>query len=135
MSHISVVDTKIKNLEYLKKALESLSMKYRCASENEKITVSGYGKGEDISDCLMEIGTGSKYGIGIRQNEGRYEFAADWWAIETFTGQKQDEILDKIKRQYAYETVMDKVRKMGYTVVQEQEDERQTVKLTVRRWK
>ncbi len=33
----------------------------------------------------------SSYSIGIRQKEKGYEVAADWWAIETFTGQKQEE--------------------------------------------
>jgi Protein of unknown function (DUF1257). len=135
MSHISIVDTKIQNLTYLKKALASLNMQFTEASEEQRLTVCGYGKGEDIEGCLMEIKTGSKYGIGIRQQEGKYEFVADWWAIETFTGQKQEDLLNKLTRQYAYETVMDKVKNMGYSVVQENEDAKQNVRITVRRWK
>ena len=136
MSHISKIDTKIQDMIYLKKALHSLGMEYTEASEGLKLTVCGYGKNEDIEGCLMEIKTGSKYGIGIRQTvDGKYEFVADWWAIETFTGQKQEQLMNKLTRQYAYETVMDKVRNMGYSVVQENEDAKQNVRITVRRWK
>jgi len=134
MSHISKIDTKIKSLTMLKKALETLDMKYVEAENDNKLTLQGYGKDEQIEECIFEIKTGSKYSIGIRKVENNYEFVADWWAIETFTGLKQDEILNKITRQYAYETIIDKVKDMGYSVVQEEEDTKNNIHLTVRRW-
>lgn len=134
MSHISKIDTKIKSLIFLKKALDVLGMKYVEASENDSLVLLGYGKDEEISNCVFEIKTNSKYSIGLRKKEDNYEFIADWWAIETFTGLKQDEILNKITRQYAYETIIDKVKDLGYTVVREDEDTKNNVHLTVRRW-
>lgn len=113
MSHISKIETKIKDLKYLKKALESLGMGFVEADENQLLTLCGYGKGEEIQGCFMEIKTGSKYGIGLRKVGENYEFVADWWAIETFTEQKQEDLLNRITRQYAYETVLDKVKDMG----------------------
>lgn len=135
MSHISKIETKIKDLRFLKKACEALQMGCIEAAEGETLTLCGYGKGEEIEGCIMEIKTGSKYSIGIRKTGQNYEFVADWWAIETFTGQKQEDLLNKITRQYAYETVLDKVRNMGYSVVEETQDLQQNLKLTVRRWK
>lgn len=134
MSHISKINTKIKNLEMLKKALDKLDIKYIQAEQGQTITLSGYGKDEQIENCIFEIKTGSKYSIGLRQIEEGYEVVADWWAVETFTGQKQDEIMNKITRQYAYETIIDKVKDMGYSVVQEDEDAKNNIHLTVRRW-
>lgn len=134
MSHISKIDTKIKDLNMLKKALDSLNMKYVEAQEGQTITLHGYGKDEEIENCIFEIKTGCKYSIGIRKVEKDYEVVADWWAIETFTGLKQDEIMNKITRQYAYETIIDKVKDMGYSVVQEDEDTKNNIHLTVRRW-
>ncbi len=134
MSHISKIDTKIKDLNMLKKALEVLGMGYTEAQNGQKITLHGYGKDEIIENCIFEIKTGSKYSIGIRKVENDYEVVADWWAIETFTGQKQDEIMNKITRQYAYETIIDKVKGMGYSVVQEDEDTKNNIHITVRRW-
>ncbi|MDR2096179.1 MAG: DUF1257 domain-containing protein [Treponema sp.] len=134
MSHIAKIDTKIKDLAHLKKALVVLGMQYVEAVENETLTLRGYGKNETITGCVMEIKTGSSYSIGIRKKEQGYEVAADWWAIETFTGQKQEELMNRITRQYAYETVMDKIRGMGYAVVQEEQDAKENVRITVRRW-
>ena len=134
MSHISKIDTKIKDLNMLKKALEVLGMGYTEAQNGQKITLHGYGNDEIIENCIFEIKTGSKYSIGIRKVENDYEVVADWWAIETFTGQKQDEIMNKITRQYAYETIIDKVKGMGYSVVQEDEDTKNNIHITVRRW-
>lgn len=134
MSHISKIDTKIKDLNMLKKALDVLNIKYVEAHENSTITLQGYGKDEEIENCIFEIKTGCKYSIGIRKVNESYEVVADWWAVETFTGQKQDEIMNKITRQYAYETIMDKVKDMGYSVVEENEDTKNNIHLTVRRW-
>lgn len=135
MSHISKIDTKITNLAFLKKALDALSIRYAEAAENEVLTLTGYGKDEVIEDCIFEIKTGCKYSVGIRKRGAHYEFVADWWAIETFSGQKQEDFLNKITRQYAYETIVDKVKDMGYTIVEETEDAQQNVRMTVRRWK
>lgn len=135
MSHISKIETKIKNIQYLIKALKSLSLEYVEAEQNQTLNLQGYGKDEIIENCILEIKTGCKYSLGLRKIGESYEFVADCWAIETFTGQKQEEILNKITRQYAYESVLDKVRDMGYSVVDETQDLHQNLRLTVRRWK
>lgn len=134
MSHIAKIDTKIKDLAYLKKALAALNIQFTEAKEGETLTLKGYGKKEVITGCLMEIKTGSSYSIGIRRKEKGYEVVADWWAIETFTGQKQEDLMNKITRQYAYETIMDKIKGMGYSVVQEEQDVKDNLRITVRRW-
>lgn len=134
MSHIAKIDTKIKNLAYLKKALTALGIQFIEAAEGATLSLKGYTKTEVIDGCLMEIKTGSSYSIGIRQKDKGYEVVADWWAIETFTGQKQEDILNRITRQYAYETVMDKIKTMGYSVVQEEADAKENLRISVRRW-
>ncbi|MDR2900895.1 MAG: DUF1257 domain-containing protein [Treponema sp.] len=139
MSHIAKINTKIKDLSKLKKALRMLGMQWLEAEEGETLTLKGFGKNEFIEGCVMEIKTGSSYSIGIRKKNAEnevesYEVAADWWAIETFTGQNQEDIMSRITRQYAYETVMDKVRSMGYSVVNEEADTQENLRITVRRW-
>lgn len=134
MSHISKIDTKIKDLAILKKACKNINMECIEAKQGQTINVKGYAKDEIIENCIMEIKTGSKYSIGVRKVENNYEFVADWWAIETFTGLKQEDILNKITREYAYENVLDKVRKMGYNVVEEKQNLKQEIKMTVRKW-
>jgi hypothetical protein len=135
MSHIAKIDTRIKDLVNLKKALTTLGIAYIEAKEGETLTLKGYGKNEIITNCILEIKTGSSYSIGIRKKEKGYEIAADWWAIETFTGQKQEDLINRITRQYAYETVMGKIKQMGYNVVQEEQDTKNNLRIMVRRWK
>lgn len=134
MSHISKIDTKIKDLSHLKKALEVLGIVYNEAKEGKTLSLIGYEKHEVIEDCILEIKTNSKYSVGIRKKGESLEVVADWWAIETFTGEKQDDFMNKITRQYAYETIMDKVKSLGYEIVQEEQDVRENVRVTVRRW-
>jgi hypothetical protein len=134
MSHIAKLKTRIKNLEYLKKALDSLGMGYELAPEGETLSLMGFSKNEIVHGCLMEIKTGSAYSIGIRKTEDGYEAAADWWAVETFTGRRQEEFLERITRQYAYETIMDKARGMGFSLVREEEDTKANLRISLRRW-
>jgi hypothetical protein len=134
MSHIATISTKIKDLVNLKKALTVLEMKYVEAQNGQGLTIKGYNKNENVADCIMEIKTGSSYSIGVQEIEKGYEIVADWWAIETFTGQKQEDIINRITRQYAYETVMDRIKGMGFNVIQEEQDTKENIRITIRRW-
>jgi hypothetical protein len=134
MSHIAKIDTRIKNLACLKKALDALGMGYQTAEPGKTLSLPGFSKNEIVHGCLMEIKTGSAYSIGIRKTEDGYEAAADWWAVETFTGHKREELLDRITRQYAYETVMDKARAGGFSLVREEEDSKANLRICLRRW-
>ena len=67
MSHISKIDTKIKDLSHLKKALEVLGIAYNEAKEGKTLSLIGYEKHEVIEDCILEIKTNSKYSVGIRK--------------------------------------------------------------------
>jgi hypothetical protein len=134
MSHIAKIETQIKDLEYLKRTLEHLGMDYELAPAGETLTLLGFSKNETIDGCLMEIKTGSAYSIGIRRTRGGYEAAADWWAVETFSGHKREALLDRIMRRYAYEVVMDKTREMGFSLASEEEDAQANLRICVRRW-
>ena len=134
MSHITKIQTAIKDLSQLVKVLDELGMACEFAPEGETLSLKGFTKNEVITGCLLEIKTGSAYGIGIRESEQGYEAVADWWAVETFTGQKQEDIMNRIMRQYAYRTVMDKARDMGFSLVAEEEDTRENLRISLRRW-
>ena len=135
MSHIAKIDTEIKDISQLVKVLDELGMDYTFAPEGETLNLKGFSGKEVISGCLMEIKTGSAYGIGIRRTAEGYEAVADWWAVETFTGQKQEDILNRIMRQYAYRTVVDRARDMGFSLVAEEEDSREgSLRVSLRRW-
>ena len=134
MSHIAKIETEIKDLSQLVKVLDELGMDYELAPEGETFSLRGFFKNEVVTGCLMEIKTGSAYGIGVRRTEDGYEVVADWWAVETFSGRKKEEILNRVMRQYAYRTVMDKAQDMGFALVSEEEDSRENLRICLRRW-
>jgi len=134
MSHLTTIETKITNLNLLKQALDLLKLDYVEGTEKNLVKIKGWNN-ESI-DALLEIKTGGPYGIGVVQNKelGTFEFIADWWGVETYLGENQETILQKITQKYAYTTVMDKIRKQGYTVVKESTDNEQNIRLVLRRW-
>lgn len=133
MSHFTKVKTEIKSLTYLKQALEALGYAYVEGSVENPIVIKGY-EGE-TTEVLMEIKTGCSYSVGIIKNsENQYEMVSDWWGLETNLGVKQDDFVNGLMKQYAYNTVLDKVKEKGYSVVTEQQDSSKNIKLVVRKW-
>ena len=133
MSHFTKVTTKIKNIAMLQRALETLGVRYTVAEEGQTLDIKGW-QDEQVK-AVMEIDSGCSYGIGVVENqEGGLELVADWWAIETWTERTQQEIVSEITRQYAYETVMDKLKAGGYSVVTEEQDEKNEVHVVMRKW-
>lgn len=133
MSHFTKVKTEIKSLTYLKKALESLGYKYIEGSLENPIVIDGY-EGE-TTEVLMEIKTGCRYSVGVIKNsENSYELISDWWGLETNLGIKQDDFVNSVMKQYAYNTVLDKVKEKGYSVVSEKLNNSKEIKMVVRKW-
>lgn len=132
MSHFTKVKTKIKDLIKLKEALKELNMEYVEASEGIPLKIKGWEKTQQQVD--MEIKTGCSYSVGVLVKEDSLEFVSDWWGLETYTGIKQEEFLNKITQKYAYCTVLDKIKEKGYDLVTEEVDDKQTIRLVVRKW-
>ena len=136
MSHITKIKTKISDLEILKRSLKDLKMEFVDAANDSHIKLKSWGREEINEKILLEIKTGSSYNIGVVFNEKDhcYEFIADWWGIECFSGIKQDELTGKIFQRYAYDSIMDKVREKGYELVSEQTDNEQNIRVVLRKW-
>jgi hypothetical protein len=134
VSHLTTIETKITSLTFLKQALDILKFKYVEGTSDNLIKVKGWNK--ESTDAILEIKTGGPYGIGVVENKetGTFEFIADWWGVETYLGENQETILQKISQQYAYSSVIDKVRKQGYTLVKETTDEDKNIRLVLRKW-
>lgn len=133
MSHFTKVKTEIKSLVNLKKALDNLGLTYVEGTVAQPVTINGY-EGE-TTEVLMEIKTGCRYSVGLIKNkDNEYELVSDWWGLETNLGVKQKDFVSGIMKQYAYNTVLDKVKEKGYSVVSEQQDSNKNIKLVVRRW-
>jgi Protein of unknown function (DUF1257) len=136
MSHITKVKSKIDNLLLLKKTLADLDIECIEATTDNSIKLKAWGKEKINEDVIMEIKTGSSYSVGLVLNkeDNTYEFVADWWSVETFTGIKQEDFIDKITQKYAYNNIMDKIKDKGYELVTEKVDEDKNIRLVLRKW-
>jgi hypothetical protein len=133
MSHFTTVKTQISDLVRLKTIINEMGYGILEASEGLKIYIDGWNKAKE--EVILKIKTGCSYDIGvIRNEEGMYEFVADWWGVESTSGIVQEDFINKITQKYAYSTVMDKIREKGYDVVEEEVDDKQTIRIVVRRW-
>ncbi len=136
MSHFTKVATKINSLTALMKTLELLKERLRIqgVTQGENVVVRGY-KGQTIT-AEMSINMG-KYDIGVVKNEqGNYEFVADWWGVETTQGIEEEEFVEEVNKQYAYVRVMEACEEQGYQIAQEDihVEEDGTVKLVATKW-
>lgn len=128
MSHFTTVQTKIKCLVTLKKAVEKLGFTFREGA----LHVRGY-QGQ-LADAVAVIDTKSSYDIGVVQTADGYSLIGDWEMLRVRAGVEQDEFVKGVNKNYAYYKVLEEVKKKGYQVVEEQTDEKEVVTVKVRRW-
>ena len=128
MSHFTTVETQIKNLVILQKVLEKLGYKLK-----QNVThVRGYRN--ELTEADLVIDTKSSIDIGIKKVGDTYHFISDWENLETHAGIEQKEFLKQVTKAYAYENVMAEIKKKGYVVADEKQDEKQHIHITLRKW-
>lgn len=133
MSHFTAVQTKIKDLVALKRALKDLNLQFSEAKQGEQVFVKGY-QGQ-TTEAVMSIHISKSYDIGVKvDDQGNVNFVSDWWGVETTRGWAEEEFLKKVTRRYSYHKVMQEVEKRGYTLETEEVKEDETVQIRVRTW-
>lgn len=128
MSHFTTVETKIKSLVLLKKALKKLGFTFKQNVQH----VRGYRN--ELIEADLVIDTKSSIDIGIKKVGETYSFICDWENLETHAGIEQKSFLKQVLKAYAYENVMEEIKKKGYVVAEEQTDKHQHIHITVRKW-
>lgn len=128
MSHFTTVKTKIKCLVTLKKVIEQMGYSFK-----DGVTQCRGYQGE-LTDAIAVIDTKSSYDIGVVQTEHGYSLIGDWDMLQVRAGIEQDEFLNTLNKKYAHSKVLEEITKQGYSVVEETEDEKQVVRVRVRRW-
>ncbi len=128
MSHFTEVKTKLKCLVTIKKAIEKMGFTIK-----ENVThVRGY-QGQ-LHEAELVIDTKSSFDIGVVKTVDGYAMIGDWEMLQVRAGVEQEDFMGQLNRSYAYEKVMDEVKKRGYTVVEETTSEQQHVTVRVRKW-
>ena len=132
MSHFTKCELKLTNLAAIKAALKDLEMEFEEAQEHQQVTVRGY-RGDTLKGQL-KINMG-QYDVGLVANEnGTFEFTADWWGVETTKGISQAEFEQKVNQKYQYHNVKMACEEKGYAVEEETNEEDGSVRLVVRKW-
>ncbi len=132
MSHFTTVETKLKNLNLLKRVLKELGYAYTEAEVNQQLKVRGY-QGQK-TDAQIVIHASKTYDIGVRVTEKGVVFVADWWGVETTRGVTEEVFIKQIVQRYSYHTVMEAVQAKGYTVEEEEVEQDETIKLKIKGW-
>ena len=130
MSHFTTVEAKFTNLVCLKKSITDLGFTFVEAQQG--VLVRGWHKATEKADISIKVS--KRFDVGIRRTATGYEFVADWWGVETTLGWTQEEFIQKLTQRYAYHTVMQEAKNKGYTLVEEEVEENQTIKITLQRW-
>ena len=128
MSHFTTVETKIRSLVILQRVIEKLGYKLKL---NEK-HIRGYRN--ELTEVDFVIDTKSSIDIGIKKVGETYSFVSDWENLETHAGIEQKDFLKNMTKAYAYENVMSEIKKKGYVVASEKQDEKQHVHINIRKW-
>jgi hypothetical protein len=129
MSHFTTVKTKIRDMICLKQALEDLNYEFQEAEEG--VEVRGYLGQKEKADLVIKAS--KTYDVGVRQTADGIELLADWWGVETTRGLTEEEFVNQLTQRYAYHKVIKEVKARGFSLEQE-EEENETIQLTVRKW-
>jgi hypothetical protein len=129
MSHFTSVKSKIRDMLCLKQALEDL--KYEYVEAEAGVEVRGY-LGQ-LEKAELVIRASKTYDVGVRQTADGIELIADWWGVETTRGLTEEEFVNQLTQRYAYHKVIKEVKARGFSIEQD-EEENETIQLTVRKW-
>ncbi len=130
MSHFSTIQTQIKSLVTLKKALADLG--YQFTESSAYCKVRGYQGLE--AQAQLSIHVSKKYDVGVVVTNKGIEFVADWWGVETTRGVTQEQFVQQVIQRYAYHKVKEKCEKLGFTLDMEEEKEDQALYVRLTKW-
>ena len=131
MSHFTKVQTKIKDLVCLRKALVDLG--YEFAENTAGVEVRGWLGQKETAE--MSIRASKTYDVGVKQTANGYEFVADWWGVETTRGLTQEAFVRQVTQRYAYHKVLSEVARQGYTIETDEVSADKSIAITVRKWR
>ncbi|MEN9518937.1 MAG: hypothetical protein RLZZ381_1525 [Cyanobacteriota bacterium] len=126
MSHFSNIKTKIRNLNFLKAALQDLDVDWK----NSSGVVRGYQGQTHEAEVVIE--QNNSYDFGFCWNGSEYELVADlqyWQQPLTVDG-----FLRQVTQRYAYHTVVNETANQGFTIAEQAKNEDGSIRLVVQRW-
>lgn len=126
MSHFTKIQTKLCNLNVLKKTLSSLNLDW---AENTK-TIQG--RKSHARETELIIKQSNNYEIVFKRNGNKYELVADlmFWAQPY----SLDKFLNQIHQRYAYETIVAVHEEANFAFSQTKNEQRGSICLQLTRY-
>ena len=128
MSSGASLITEICDLIALKKTLSELEAQY----QEEKTMTTADGITHKV-DVAVKGPNGCDIGL-IKTKKGNYQFVADSKGLTKEQLKRQQAFINKIKQKYAYNQVVNELKKQGYIIAEEQKVQDNTIKLVARKW-
>ena len=100
MSHFVQIQTQIRELVLLERALDKLKYSYK---KGQDIQVRGYQGNSNSAELVVD--TGSNYDIGFRKIGETFSIIADWYEISRSTSLGQEQFVQQVQSTYAFELI------------------------------
>jgi|GEM_PF-922064 len=138
MSSIGGFDLAIYSIVGLIKTINDLRLAYqdlqdlRFYQKEQKMTTTD---GKIYNNVEVIVKDENNRSIGFqKQKDGSYRIIADNYGLNPEQIKKQKEFINKIKRRYAYNMLIQELKKQGYEIYEEKKLEKDVVKLIARKW-
>jgi hypothetical protein len=135
MSSSGGIDLVIYSIVTLISSIRALNLAFQDlrSAQAEKKMVTTDGKVYKVDVVVKDE---NNRAIGFqKQKDGAYKIIADSAGLNAEQLKKQNTLINKIKRHYAYTMVIQELKKQGYQIAEEKKLEKDTVKIIARRWK
>jgi hypothetical protein len=131
MSHKTEVKTKLDNLNYIKKALDDMNIKYNIAEEGKTLQTRGqYNVKENVEILITEVNGKRTDAIGFqKQEDGTYSCTGDFWGLPITKEELRNRTTTGAKKLEANDLLM----QQGYTLDDTVENANE-LELTFTRW-
>jgi len=129
MSHFTTLKTRFTSAKHLKLALADVRAEFGLGEVRENTVVRGFSGNTTRADLV--VGTrNAGYDLGFRKEGETYSLVADWWGIRDI---QREQLTARLQQRYAYHAVRDQLAEQGFSLVEEQVHQDQTVHLLLRR--
>ncbi len=128
MSVCCPIISQIFDLVKLKLTLVELELKLQKSSEIR----TADGKIHMVEVVVLDP-NGKQIGFE-KTSRGNYEIIRDTGGLTKAQIKKQDDFLKKVKQKYSYNMVIDRLKKDGYVIAEEEKVQNNTIRLVARKW-
>ena len=124
MSHFTRIQTQIRNIGTLQRALEDLGY-----DVTQDAQVRGYRGAHTNADLVVRLD--GSFDVGFtRQKDEQVAMVADFWGLKV----DKNTFLNSVTQKYAYLTVMEQAAAQGFQMVTEENQADGSIRLVVQRW-